>query len=548
MALNHVLAHFYSVHSDSDKLDVYDFKKVDVMQRMNCYFLRMLLCVFLGLVAGINISLPLTSLITICSLAVLFASIENCKKPLKQSLLIFLWAFGFVAASTFWMIIAIYDPVLTPLLTASLVAASLYIFHAFIYAASYYIIYKLLLGIHFILKLNFKNELLKNKTLLILGFSLSLGFAEIIRAQGALAMPWGMIGYTQTSNPLFLGIYPIIGAYGVATVTAAFGAILALTFLSLKNERLNKPAINYLICLKMKSKYILFTTIFAILLFSTQYIDWTLANDKTLRVRVTHTHMPNIQKYDANEQVRSLQKIISLSSMNDVDLTVYSELYLVKHAHGIDKQSRRQIVDSVIATKNTQFFGTPDYEVNASGSTLGSLNVMLQIDELGQTKRYAKEILLPFSEYMPTHPLLLWTMPYIFKFPLADFKSGIHNNTTPLQVKNINLAISLCNEIAYANNIHKHASQAQVLINSASDSWIPNKLYAIHSWQINKVRAIEAQKPMIRSNNTGYSGYIDAWGKERAMEYEVESTEKYEITPRFGNTPYTNLISFLSKI
>jgi apolipoprotein N-acyltransferase len=548
MALNHVLAHFYSVHSDSDKLDVYDFKKVEVMQRMNCYFLRMLLCVFLGLAAGINISLPLTSLITICSLAVLFSSIESCKKPLTQSFLIFLWAFGFVAASTFWMIIAIYDPVLTPLLTASLVAASLYIFHALIYAASYYIIYKLLLGIRFILKLFYKSELIKNKTLLILGFSLSLGFAEIIRAQGALAMPWGMIGYTQTSNPLFLGIYPIVGAYGVATVTAAFGAILALTFLSLKNELLNKPAINFLIYLKMKSKYTFFITIFAMLLFSTQYIDWTLANDKTLRVRVIHTHMPNIQKYDANEQVRSLQKIISLSSMNDVDLTVYSELYLVKPAHGIDKQSRRQIVDSVIASKNTQFFGTPDYEVNASGRTLGSLNVMLQIDELGQTKHYAKEILLPFSEYMPTHPLLLWAMPYIFKFPLANFKSGIHNNTTPLQVKNINLAISLCNEIAYANNIHKHASQAQVLINSASDSWIPNKLYAIHSWQINRVRAIEAQKPMIRSNNTGYSGYIDPWGKERAMEYEVESTEKYEITPRFGNTPYTNLISFLSKI
>lgn len=534
--------------SVSDKLEVYEFREASAMPRMNPYFLKMLICLFFGLAAGINISLPLTSLITICSLAVLFSLIESCKKPLEQSFLIFLWAFGFVAAGTFWMVVAIYDPVLTPLFTACIVAVSLYIFHALIYAITYYIIYKLLLCVIYILKLRSKSKSSHNTALLILIFALSLGLAEIIRAHGALAMPWGMIGYTQASNPLFLGIYPILGAYGITAVIAVFGAILVLAFDSLKNELLNKLTFDLLTYLKMKSRYIAYTMIFAMLIFSTQYIDWTLASDKTMKVRVVHTHMPNIQKYDVNEQVQSLQKIISLSSMNDADLTVYSELYLVKPAHGIDKQSRKQIVDSVIATKNTQLFGIPDYEINADGSILGSLNAMLQIDEFGQTKRYAKEILLPFSEYMPTHPLLLWAMPYIFKFPLADFKSGIHNNMTPMQVKNIKLAISLCNEIAYANNIHKHASQAQVLINSASDSWIPNKLYAIHSWQINKVRAIEAQKPMIRSNNTGYSGYIDAWGVERVMEYEAEATEKYEITPRFGNTPYTNLISFLSNI
>jgi apolipoprotein N-acyltransferase len=518
------------------------------MVRINSFFLKTVFSVFLGLVTGINISLPLTSLITICTLAVLFSLLKSCKNPLGQSFLIFLWAFGFITAGIFWMIVAIYDPVLTPLSTACIVATSLYIFHALIYAASYYIISKLLFSTSYIYILHSKNKSSRKTALLILNFALSLGFTEIIRAQGPLAVPWGMIGYTQASNPLFLGIYPLVGAYGVTTATAVFGAILALTFESLKNELFKKPAIELLAYLKMNSIYILQGTLFTILLFSTQYINWTQAGDKTLQVRIVHTHMPNIQKYDAKEQMRSIQKIVTLSSLNDVDLTIYSELYLVKPAYGIDKQSRRQIVDSVIATKNSQIFGAPDSEINASGSTLGSLNVMLQIDEFGQTKRYAKEILLPFSEYMPTHPLLVWAMPYIFKFPLANFSSGIYNNTIPLQVKNINFATSLCNEIAYANNIHKHASQAQILINSASDSWIPNKLYAIHSWQINKVRAIEAQKPMIRSNNTGYSGYIDAWGKESAMEYEVEATEKYEVIPRFGNTPYTNLISFLSKI
>jgi apolipoprotein N-acyltransferase len=501
---------------------------------------------FFGLAAGINISLPLTSIITIFSLSIAFSLLQTCKNVLEQSFLIFVWSFGFLVAGTFWIVIAIYDPVLTPLSTACFVAATLYITHALIYATTYFIAFKSLSPINAITTQRFKNKFLNKTSVIAFSLIISLTISEIIRAQGFWAMPMGMIGYTQTSNPLIVGIYPVLGAYGVTSVTALLSILLILVYKSLKNQLLNKLTNNFSTYFATRYIYIFIILVFATLLFSTQFIEWNQASTQKLLVRVVHTHIPNIKKYDVEEQERSLKKIITLSSLDDVNLTLYPELYLVKPAHGIDKQSRKTIVESVIASKNAQFFGVPDNEISANGDILGSLNVMLQINELGQTKRYAKEILLPFSEFMPTHALVKWAMPYIFKFPLANFNSGIYNNTIPLQVKNINLAISLCNEIAYADNIHKHASKAQVLINSASDSWIPNQLYTMHSWQINKVRALEAQKPMLRSNNTGYSGFIDAWGNDKLMEYGVESTEKYEITPRIGNTPYTTMISFFN--
>jgi apolipoprotein N-acyltransferase len=501
---------------------------------------------FFGLAAGINISLPLTSIVTIFSLSIAFSLLQTCKNALEQSVLIFVWSFGFLVAGTFWIVLAIYDPVLTPLSTACLVAAALYITLAFIYASTYFLVFKSLSFIYNAVAQKNKTDFPQKTIVSALSFIFSLGIAEIIRAHSVWALPWGMIGYTQTSNPLVLGIYPILGAYGVTTFTALFAISLVLAFKSFKIQLLGKLTSNYLIYFKNKFIYIFSFILLSILLFSTQYIEWNQTSNQKISVRIVHTHIPNIKKYDPVEQERSLKKIIALSSLDDVNFTLYPELYLVKAAHGIDKQSRKQIVASVIATKNAQFFGAPDNEIDSAGNIHGSLNVMLQIDEFGQTKRYAKEILLPFSEYMPTHPLIVWAMPYIFKFPLADFSSGIYKNTIPLKIKNINLAVSLCNEIAYASNIHEHASKAQVLINSASDSWIPNQLYTMHSWQINKVRALEAQKPMLRSNNTGYSGFIDAWGNDKLMEYGVESTEKYEITPRIGNTPYTTMISFFN--
>lgn len=519
------------------------FKKSQFPSTIKTYFFKVATCIFFGITAGINVSLSSSSAVTIFSLAILFLFIKNCNKIFAQSFLVLCWTVGFVTASCYWIIIAIYDPILTPVSTACLVASSLFIAHALIYASSYYLINILIYTIY--------PNTCKNSNILvaIMSFSISFGIAEIVRSLGFWAMPWGMIGYTQTTNSLFSGVYPIAGSYVVTIITVLFSAILVLVFESISNQLSKNSTSGFLIYLINNSIHIVIAMTIVVILFLTKYIEWTREeNNERLRARVVHTHIPNIQKYDVKVQQYSLQKIIDLSSLNDVDLTIYPELYLVKPAYGIEKQSRKQIVKAVIASKNSQLFGVPDNEVATSGTILGSLNVMLQIDEYGNTKRYAKEILLPFSEYMPTHPLLVWAMPYIFKFPLANFNSGELSNAIPLQIKNVKLAISICNEIAYPNNIHKHAANSQVLINSASDSWIPNQMYALHSWQISKVRAMEAQKPMLRSNNTGYSGYIDAWGKENAMEYEAEAIQKYEVTPRIGNTPYTNLVSFFNQI
>lgn len=502
---------------------------------------------FFGIAAGINISLPFSSLIAICSLAVVFSFLQKCRKAFNESVIVFFWAFGFVAGSTYWIAIAIYDPVRTSESTAWMVGSFVFCVHAGIYALTYCSVRS---AIGYIFS-KFQKIPFSDATYITpaaVSLPLSIGIAEVVRTCGFWAMPWGMIGYTQVSNPVLTGLYPVVGAYGVAITTAALSVVLVywikLTqpyWIQSKNSAWNSYfKINF-------NKFIGFAAVMGVL-FSTQFIQWTTASDTVIRARVLHTHMPNIAKYDLQIQKAAQEKMVAFSRLEDADLTFYPELYMVQPAYAIDKKLRKAIVDGVVETKNAQIFGSPSYKIDVDGRTTDSYNALIEIDTVGKTKQYAKEILLPFSEYMPDHPVLSWAMPYILKFPLSNFTSGIAANTDRFVVKNINIAASLCNESVYTFHVHSQVQDKHMLINAASDSWVPNRMYERHSWQILKARAMEAQKPLLRSNNTGYSGFIDPWGKEYQMEYGNESDAVFNITPRYGNTPFTIIAALFAKL
>jgi apolipoprotein N-acyltransferase len=509
------------------------------------YILRVLGCLFFGAAAGVNISLPLTSFVTFCSLAIIFALLQKSETLIQECVLVFWWALGFVAGSTYWIVIAIYDPIRSSAGMAWTVGGFVFFIHASIYACTYL---STRLVFSFLISLNRRQKLFPNVTFLAPAFylPLSLGIAEVVRTFGFWSMPWGMIGYTQTSNPLLTGLFPIVGIYGV-TMTIAALSVCVVYFVKLTQQHFtvngNRAWGKYF---QINLTKVLFLIAVLSILFCTQFVQWTKEFGTPIRSRVVHTHMPNIEKYDREVQQAAQKRILSLSQLKDADLTFYPELYMVQPAYAIDKKLRQEIVNATVESQNVQIFGSPSHQVDDNGQVIGSYNSLLKIDKDGKSKRYAKEILLPFSEYMPDHPALSWAMPYILKFPLSNFKSGSSKNTDQFTVKNIGIAPSLCNESAYTFHIHSLVNDKNMMINSASDSWVPNKMYERHSWQILKARALEGQKPLLRANNTGFSGFIDAWGNEYQMEYGIASDVVFDVKPRYGNTPFTKIANFFS--
>ena len=77
-----------------------------------------------------------------------------------------------------------------------------------------------------------------------------------------------------------------------------------------------------------------------------------------------------------------------------------------------------------------------------------------------------------------------------------------------------------------------------MLVNASSDSWVPSRSYLAQAHLIARVRAAEAQKPMVRANNVGYSAFIDERGRVLSALTGGATTNTMAMQPRSGSTPY----------
>lgn len=66
------------------------------------------------------------------------------------------------------------------------------------------------------------------------------------------------------------------------------------------------------------------------------------------------------------------------------------------------------------------------------------------------------------------------------------------------------------------------------------------------SWQ-SGVRAAEAQKPLVRANNVGFSAFIDANGQILSSLIGHAGNGTMDIQPRSGATPYVRIAAWLSQ-
>lgn len=544
--------------------------------------LRYLFILLYGVLAGLNLSLNLSAVMTlICWIGLLF-QIQKTKSVFS---FLFLWCLGFLVGSCYWIFLSIYDPVNSSLTMAFVVCLFVFLVHSLIYVATLfwllysYLLIKTMLNVCF-----FKNEFKKksvcvawnmqkyvnrnslivnyykflsntinqlrysyhsNLVIFLLPFSMAL--AEVARSLGFWAMPWGLLGYSQVNNPFLKGVFPVLGVYGVTLffcLFASFVVYYAGQLVKLKNNTTRGYFDVIQLFWYSNNKSIISFVFLVFIMYTSQFISWTTKTSDTLKIRLVHTNLPNIQKYNQLEQQHAIGSLLKFSKLHDVDMTLYPELYIVKPAYLIDKSTRQNIVESIKSSNNNQIFGSPSRGVDINGNINKAHNSLIMLDKNSKTNIYSKEILIPFSEYTPNNFFMNWALPYIFKFPLSNFNSSFNNHLNYFDINNFKISPSLCNEMAYSFYINKMALNNNLLINSASDSWVPNKLYQLQSWRILKARALETQKPVVRSNNAGFSGWFLPNGEENIFLTEDENS--VILNSYIKNTPFTLLVNFLN--
>jgi apolipoprotein N-acyltransferase len=150
---------------------------------------------------------------------------------------------------------------------------------------------------------------------------------------------------------------------------------------------------------------------------------------------------------------------------------------------------------------------------------------------------YRKVHLVPFGDYFPLRPVLGWVMT-LLHIPMSDFSHGPEIQK-PLQVAGQRVAVNICYEDAFGEEIIRQLPEATLLANFTNDAWWGDTIASMQHLQIAQMRALETGRSMLRATNTGVTAIIGPDGKVvlAAPDFKTISISG-EVQGRQGRTPF----------
>jgi len=140
-------------------------------------------------------------------------------------------------------------------------------------------------------------------------------------------------------------------------------------------------------------------------------------------------------------------------------------------------------------------------------------NSALVVDANGQrVGRYDKIHLVPFGEYVPFQNLLFFARKLTGK--VSRFTPGTERKVFTLNGHRY--GVFICYESVFANEVREFANNgAQVLVNISDDGWYGDTSAPWQHLHMERMRAIENRRWILRDTNTGITSVIDPYGRVR---------------------------------
>ena len=140
--------------------------------------------------------------------------------------------------------------------------------------------------------------------------------------------------------------------------------------------------------------------------------------------------------------------------------------------------------------------------------------------------RYDKKHLVPFGEIVPFEKYLR-PLGSIFNFPMSGFSKG-QEQQDPFNVFSFNLLPVICYESIFPELI-RNADNAEIngIVMVSNDGWFGKTRGPLEHLAIAKIRALELQKPILRSTNNGVTAIIDAQGNIASIPADEATYKKY---------------------
>jgi apolipoprotein N-acyltransferase len=370
--------------------------------------------------------------------------------------------------------------------------------------------------------------------------------AEWTRGWIFTGFPWLATGYSQVPDSPLAGYAPVLGIYGITLATAVTAGLIVVLERRLieKAEGERRKAEGENSSKAAVFSFILHPSSFILLAlwaggYGLKQVEWTEPAGAPFAASLLQGNVEQDQKWRADRLQSTLTLYETLAKSVNGALIVLPETALPL----LLEQVPRDYLDALAAQARSNggdvLIGVPERlpggEHYNSAITVGA----------APSQRYRKSHLVPFGEFIPLRPVLGWIVGALAS-PLQDFSRGAADQR-PLAIAGQRVAVNICYEDAFGEEIIRQLPEATVLVNISNVAWFGRSIAPQQHLQIAQARAMETGRTMLRATNTGVTAVVDPRGEvvAAAPGFTI-ATVTHLVQGYRGATPYVRWGNYLA--
>ena len=437
------------------------------------------------------------------ALIALFYSWQHCETAKQAALAGFMYGLGLFGVGIYWIYISLHIygnmPSLMAAISTLLLAAFLALFPTAVSAIS-------------------KRLASGQRHTFPLIAAFLWGLSDWVRSWIFTGFPWLTMGYSQLPHSPLAGFIPVIGVYGVSVMTVFLAGLIFSLLKKSMPATCKRGAIIMLVLIFTSGELL-------------KRIDWTYPSGETISVSLLQGNIDQTIKWAPEIAERTLQHYLKMVEQSTANLIVLPETAMPVLSSHIPpelterlkthaRNNRADVLVGMVELENGEYFNS----VLSYGSS--------------ETATYRKSHLVPFGEFIPFKMLFGWIYRDWLNMPLSDLSRGsIHQQ--PMPVAGEKVAVNICYEDVFGEEIIRQLPAATLLVNVSNDAWYGDSYAADQHLQFSQARALETGRMMLRATNTGATAIIDQRGHVIAHAPHFVSTSLDGKAQGYsGSTPY----------
>ncbi len=342
-----------------------------------------------------------------------------------------------------------------------------------------------------------------------------VGF-DLLRSDGFLGFPWGMLGVTQYRFTSLIQIAAVTGVWGVTFVVTLANAVIAhiLSRPFAQPRRALAPAAGYLILLLA----LLVEGNIASLAQGVQPVARTV----TIALIQQNT---DPRKTDYTHTFDVLKRLTDNALFYRPDLVVWSETAFVPNIRrwstlDPEKYPLAKLVREFEAYQRSLgtwlLTGNDDYTLTPGPNGTEKrkdYNAAVLFSPQGQRMQtYHKIHLVPFTEYFPYRKQLPFVYDMLTHFDVYLWEPGTER--TVFWTPKVTFSTPICFEDAFPNDVREFVrAGAKIILNISNDYWSLTPVEGMQHYVNALFRAVENRRPLLSATASGVTAYVDTSGR-----------------------------------